>query len=130
MFLKIKKSGSKPHVISYIRNDGSETWTHADDFFVLHDLSHFALEKKMQYKTAFMGMLNSGMDIKDFEDREKRKKIIVTREGWYAENMANLFLIELSQGVFEDFNTVSRESFEKLNLGLPAPRLTDEEISS
>jgi len=31
------------------------------------------IEKTPGYITAFMGILNNGMDIKDFENREKRK---------------------------------------------------------
>ena len=77
-----------------------------------------------------MGMLNSGMDIKDFEDREKRKKMIVTKEGAYAENMANLFLIETRQGNFENFNNVSKQAFESTWKNFPSPDLSDENIDS
>ena len=84
MKLQITKNSYKKHTILYRRDDESETWMHADDFFVHHDLSHYALEKTLGYKTAFMGMLNNGMEIKDFEDREKRKQIAITKEAVYA----------------------------------------------
>src|SRR6478672_10525140 len=103
MLLRITKNKGKPHIILYRRDNGSETWMYADDYFVRHDLSHYCLEKLLGYGKAFMGMLNNGMDIKDFEDREKRKKLTVTSEAMYAENMANLFLMELTQGNFENF---------------------------
>jgi hypothetical protein len=75
MFIRITKNTGKPHIIRYIRDNGTETetWMHSDDFFVSHDLSHYAIEKQLNYKTAFNGMLNKGMDIKDFENSKKRR---------------------------------------------------------
>jgi len=130
MEMRITKNTGKPHIILYERDNGSQTWMHADEFFVMHDLSHYALEKKLGYKTAFMGMLNGGMDIKDFEDREKRKKMIVTKESAYAENMANLFLMETRQGSFENFNRVSKQAFESTWKKFPSPDLSDKDIES
>ena len=101
---------------------------HADDFFVHHDLSHYAIEKILGYKTAFMGMLNNGMEINDFENQEKRKQIAITEEAVYAENMANLFLMETAQGNFEDFNKILQDSFRPMHKNLSAPILTEKEI--
>src|SRR5439155_2355081 len=67
MLLEITRNADKPHIISYTRDDGTKTWMYADDFFVRHDLSHYAIEKKLGYTSAFMGMLNNGMDIKEFQ---------------------------------------------------------------
>ena len=102
---------------------------YGDDFFVRHDLSHFCLEKLLGYTTAFMGMLNQGMEVKDFEDRVKRKQITLTRQALYAENMANLFLIEIAQGNFENFNLMAKEAFESWNKEFPAPVLSENEIN-
>ena len=129
MLFRITKNNGKPHIILYRRDDGSETWMYADEFYVRHDLSHYCLEKNLGYTTAFMGMLNQGMDVKDFEDRAKRKQITVTREALYAENMANLFLIEITQGNFENFNQMAKEAFETWNKEYPAPVLLENEIN-
>jgi hypothetical protein len=129
MKLQITRNSDKPHVIKYTRDDGSVTWTNADDFFVQHDLSHYALEKILNYTSAFMGMLNNGMDIKDFENREKRKQIAITQDALYAENMANLFLMEIMQGDFENFNEVSKQAFETIHTPYPAPSLSDKKLS-
>jgi 3-methyladenine DNA glycosylase AlkC len=75
-----------------------------------------------------MGMLNNGMDIKDFESREKREQIKLTKEAWHAENMANLFLMETVQGNLDDFNRVSAESFKNISHGFPDPLLTETEL--
>jgi hypothetical protein len=129
MELQITRNVGKLHVIKYVRDNGSATWMNTDDFFVQHDLSHYAIEKTLNYTSAFMGMLNNGMDIKDFEDREKRKQMTVTQEGMYAENMANLFLMEVIQGNFDEFNEVSKQAFEKMNAPYPAPSLTEHQIA-
>ncbi len=129
MKLLVTRNSNKPHVIKYIRDDGSETWMYADDFFVQHDLSHYALEKKLNFTSAFMGMLNNGMDIKDFENREKRKQLSITQEALYAENMANLFLMEIKQENFDDFNEVSKQAFDNMNTSIPALTLNENQIS-
>ena len=128
MQIRFTKNTGKQNVIKYIRDNGTETWMYCDDFFIRHDLSHYALEKILGYKTAFNGMLNAGMDIRDFDDKEKRTKLSVTAEAWYAENLANLFLIEIAQGAFDDFNQVQQTSFVSFNQQYPPIILPDEKI--
>ena len=72
MVIQLTKNKAKPNIIKYIRDNGTETWMYSDDFFVRHDLSHFILESVLGYHTAFNGMINQGMDIRDFENKEKR----------------------------------------------------------
>jgi len=127
MLLQITKHSDKPHIISYRRDNGTTTWMKADDFFVQHDLSHYAIEKTLGYATAFMGMLNNGMDIKDFENREKRLQLTITAEACYAENMANLFLIEAVHDKFDDFNAVLASSFANMQQPIKPPVLTNTE---
>ena len=79
-----------------------------------HDLSHYAIEKTLGYRKAFLGMLNEGMDIKAFEDRDTRLQLEVSAEAGWAENMANLFLMETAQGEVNDFNKVLTESFVRI----------------
>jgi hypothetical protein len=128
MLLLITKNISKPHVILYRRDNGTETWMYADDFYARHDLSHYCIEKNLGYTTAFMGMLNNGMDVKDFEDRTIRKQLTISKEALYAENMANLFFMEIAQGEFEDFNQVSKQTFEARNKEFSPPVLSESEI--
>jgi hypothetical protein len=129
MMIQFTKNTGKPHIIKYIRDNGTETWMPSDDFFVRHDLSHYAIEKILGYRTAFNGMLNNGMNIKDFENREKRAAMCITEEALYAENMANLFLVEIAQGGFDDFNTVQQQTFTSFNKQFPAITLTEEKIN-
>jgi len=103
---------------------------YADDFFVMHDLSHFAIEKTLGYTEAFMGMLNRGMDIKEFENRERRLQLTIAPEAVFAENMANLFLMEIAQGNLQDFNQTLVQSFKSMGKELEAPELSNHEIQS
>jgi hypothetical protein len=128
MELQITRNSDKPHVIKYTRDNGTATWMPADDFFVQHDLSHYAIEKTLHYTSAFMGMLNEGMDIKDFENREKRNQMTITQEAIYAENMANLFLMEVIQGNFDDFNKVSQQAFETMTTQYTPPSLGEKQL--
>jgi hypothetical protein len=129
MVMEITKNIDKPHVICYVRDDRTKTWMHADNFFVRHDLSHYAIEKILGYTTAFMGMLNKGMDIKDFENREKRSKMAITNEARNSEQMANLFLMEVAQGNLEDFNDTLKQTFTGTQV-IDVPFLTSNEVAA
>lgn len=128
MLISIKKNTGHRHTISYTRNDGSSTWMQGDDFLVQHDLTHYTIETILNYKTAFNGMLNDGMDLKDFEDKEKRDRMNITAEAVYAENFANLFLMEIAQGNFDDFNAVQQSSFISFAKQYDTITLTHEKI--
>ncbi len=130
MEIRITRNTGKPHIICYERDNGTTTWMKASDFFVQHDLSHFALEKTLRYTTAFMGLLNNGMDIHDFENREKRGQINITQEACYAENMANLFLMETTRGPFDRFNEVLAAAFTDMQHGFATPVLLQNDIEA
>ncbi|MEN9686880.1 MAG: hypothetical protein RLZZ28_2666, partial [Bacteroidota bacterium] len=80
--------------------------------------------------TAFNGMINSGMDIRDFENRERRAAITVSDEACYAENVANLFLMETIQGELEDFNSVQQNSFRPFNQQAVKMTIPNEKINA
>lgn len=130
MLIQFTKHTHKKHVIKYIRDNGTITWMHADDFFVQHDLSHFALEKTLGYTTAFCGMINAGMQLNDFENRAVRTSLIITEQAAHAENMANLFVTELTQGNFEDFNGALQAAYHHFNRAFKAPFLNAETIDA
>jgi hypothetical protein len=69
---------------------------------------------------------NSG---KNFEDRATRNAIVLTDEAVWAENMANLFLMETRQGNFDDMQAVLKTAHETVNSKRPAPVLAERQIS-
>ena len=130
MQLRISKHLDKPHTLLYRRDNGTETWMASDEFFVRHDLSHYAIEKTLGYRRAFLGMVNEGMDIRAFEDRNARSQMAISAEAGWAENMANLFLMETAQGVVNDFNAVLTEAFVRIGAGVGPAYLSEEEIAA
>lgn len=128
MLINFKKNSGAHHALSYTRDDGSVTWMQGDGFLVQHGLTHYTIETVLGYKTAFNGMLNMGMDIKDFEDKAKRDNMNLTAEAVYAENLANLFLLETKQGNFEDFNAVQQASFVSFGGKFDPVTLSHDEI--
>lgn len=53
--------------ITYTRADGTATGQRSrDEFFVYHDMGHFAVETTLGLKSAFLGLLIRGWDIGDF----------------------------------------------------------------
>jgi hypothetical protein len=128
--IQIKKRVNSKHIVSYLR-DGLETyWIEADNFLVLHDLCHFAIETTLEYKTAFWGIVNSGRNPSDFEDKEKRDSLNLSNEAWYAEHLANLFLIEYTQGSFENINEVFKKCMLEHNPNVAIKQFSDTEIEA
>ena len=130
MQLRISKHLDKPHTLLCRRDNGTETWMASDEFFVRHDLSHYAIEKTLGYRNAFLGMLNEGMDLKAFEDRDTRLQLVVSAEGGWAENMANLFLMETAQGQVNDFNAMLTEAFVRIGAAVGPTYLSNDEIAA
>lgn len=123
-----KRIGSK-NIISFQRPPLPDQWVAADDFLILHDLSHYAIESKLSYQSAFWGLIKSGIHPSVFENKEARDKILVSNKAWYAECLANLFLMELTQGELEDFNEVLQQSVKQMNKNIPELYLTLEQIN-
>ena len=123
-----KNSGSK-NTIRFITKEEGIEWAYGDDFMILHDLSHYAIEKTLGYTTAFFGLIKSGVKIKDFNDKATRDKMHLTHEAWYAEGLANLILIEYTQGEFENFNEVFKSSLNKTNPTLPSLTISDKDLA-
>jgi hypothetical protein len=128
--IQIKKRGNSKHIISYVRDGLEAYWIEADNFLVLHDLCHFAIETTLGYKTAFWGLVNSGINPSDFEDKKKRDRLNLSNEAWYAEHLANLFLIEYSQGAFENINEVFKQCMIEHNPNIAMKQFSDTDIAA
>jgi hypothetical protein len=122
-----KKSGAK-HKITYIREGLEDFWIEADDFLVIHDLCHYAIENTLQYKNAFWGLVATGINPGVFENKETRDALQLSNEAWYAEHLANLLLIEIIQGKFNDMNQVLNESITRFNPTIPGIHYSDKEM--
>jgi hypothetical protein len=125
-----KKRVNRKHLIVYKRIGQADYWLEADDFLIFHDLSHYAIERTLKYNNAFWGLIKSGINPSIFENKIERDQLFITDEAWYAECLANLFLIEITQGKFENFHQVFRESFMQMYPEKTTPKITDQEIDA
>ncbi len=113
----IFKKGNGRNSITCQRPDKSSTWTEADSFMVSHDLTHFVVEKKLGLKNGFYGLLSDGIDITDFEKKQKITPKEIPAEGIKAELLVNMILTEKNDKTrISDFNQVYNDSAQKFNI--------------
>jgi hypothetical protein len=106
MVVQFTKHSDKAPTLTCIRNDGSTTWFragHNGEFFVAHDLLHFAVESILGYSTAFYGMVAAGRDLNDFGSQngvpDERK---YSAEALKAEHIVGLIQVLFPPGVAVD----------------------------
>ena len=104
-----KKEDDK-HVLSCKRKDGTVTWINADEFFLRHDILHYAVETVLNFKWAFYGMITKGIVITDFDQPKNKRNTDFSNEALLAEHIVNLIMIETREGLFDDFNCKLKES--------------------
>lgn len=108
-----KKEGSR--IISCRRKDGTITWMHSSNFFVLHDICHYVVETNLKLSEAFYGMLASGISITDFELPKEQRPFQLTKEAILAENLVNLLGIEYTQRYLDNFSETLSASYKADN---------------
>ena len=97
--IQIKKDSDR-NTITYKRKGLEDAWIVADNFLVMHDLSHYVIEKTMNYENAFWGIIKSGIHPAEFLIKERRETITTSDEAWYAEHMANFIFDGAISGYF------------------------------
>ncbi len=94
MIIRFTKGIGKPNVLTCVRDDKTVTTftaPNATEFFVLHDLTHYAVETVLGYKYAFYGIVSEGRDIQDFGTQHGRKdERPYTPQAGYAEHIVGL----------------------------------------
>ncbi|MBI1780129.1 MAG: hypothetical protein HYR66_01985 [Sphingobacteriales bacterium] len=130
MTISFSKRSNKQHTLSCTRNDGSQTWMQVSDFFIVHDLTHYGVETILNYKNAFYGMLNNGINISDFEKPKQERTVVLSNEAIVTEHLVNLFAIEYNQGTLNDFNSMLADSIQKENTHYKSPQLSREQLNS
>ncbi|MEN9349104.1 MAG: hypothetical protein RL372_82 [Bacteroidota bacterium] len=129
MKIIIKKKINSKHTITYIREGFSDYWYEADNFLVLHDLCHYAIEYTLEYKTAFWGLVASGINPNVFENKVKRDALELSNEAWHSEHLANLLLIEFTQGLFDDINKMLEQSLLQQNSSIPFIKISSTKLT-
>jgi len=99
--IRITKKPDGSSVFACTREDGSETWQrNQTDFFLLHDLNHFALESTLGLRHGFYGLVAAGWNITDFGERDIAE--YAEQEAILAEALAGLFDQERATGIWPD----------------------------
>jgi hypothetical protein len=130
MTIVFRKKEGKPHAMQCIREGqkSNQIWQRSDDFYIFHDLIHYAVETKMPLENGFFGMLKSGISIHDFEGaRENRPKL--TFDAILAETLVGVFQHEFSQGQsqFEDFIEHWKNNLNLMGVH-ECPRISEDKI--
>lgn len=108
MLIQFKKGKSKEAVLHCVRADGTQTWAKIPGGMVIHELIHWAVEKELNYRTAFYGLLAKGHDITDFERSSESKPLELKGknlppEAIWSEHIVHMFTLEyLSGSTLED----------------------------
>ncbi len=112
-----------------MRSDGTSTWQEAEPFLILHDLTHYAVETTLGTKQGFYGLLQEGLDITDFEKKQKITPQTLPREAIRTEILVTLFLTELNdQQPLTDFNHTFAETIR--SYGIEATPLNENQLAS
>jgi hypothetical protein len=115
------------------RDDGSTTWQkqprrHAA-FSPLHDLTHYAVETELGFRSGFYGLIAQGWEIEETTGKAARGRL--PAEAIVVEHLVGLLDLERTTGVAwtaAEVNAHAAEYFRTANT--PGPRaLCDEELS-
>ena len=97
MLIHFHKGKDKSNAIRCKRADGTETWCKLADSMTMHDIVHFAAESVLKTSKGFYGILSSGVDITDFENRVK-DEFSIPMEAIQMEYLVGGLWMELYQG--------------------------------
>jgi hypothetical protein len=92
LLIQIAKQPDSSTLLRCTRADGSVTWqkqTKHAAHFVLHDLTHYAVETTFGYTQGFWGLISAGWDIDDTTGKGKRGAI--PPEALEVEKIVGLF---------------------------------------
>jgi len=130
--IKFTKRRDGSVISRFERDDGTATWQRKEgvqaNFFAAHDLTHYALETTLGYRSGFYGLVAEGWDLSDFGTPWPRGPLPADAEP--AELIAGLFDGERATGErcsAAEFNEKIALYYETHGLKDPA-MLTQEEL--
>lgn len=132
LLIRIKKKPDGSAALSGTRADGSVTWQRQDgkigQVFPLHDLTHYAVETTLGFRSAFYGLLADGWNISDFGTPEMKPRL--TAEALLAETIVGCFDLERMTGTQSTLDEINARVAEyAAENGLEPRPLTDEDVT-
>lgn len=131
--IQITKRADGSALLRCERADGTASWQKQEGknaaFFPLHDLTHYAVESELAFRSGFYGLVADGWDIEETTGQEARGPL--PPEAVAVERIVGALDAERASRATasaEDFN--AQAAIYAAHRGLPAPRvLTDEELN-
>ena len=75
MLIRITKGRDGPNILTCVREDGTSTWARVQDYFPLHDMTHFVVETTLGIPDAFYSLVRDGWDLSAFTVKGSAAKI-------------------------------------------------------
>ena len=69
MLIRITKGRNGPNILACVREDGSSTWAKVQDYFPIHDMTHYVVESTLGIPNAFYSLVRDGWDITGFAEK-------------------------------------------------------------
>ena len=132
MKLQFRK-GKNANTFTCIRDDGTQSWTKLHPGIEDHDLAHYAVEKHLEFREAFLGIVNQGYEIGDFAlPRDQRPLALwpvnLPLQAQQTEFIVNLLQTEYwNSGINPNFLTTLRTTLDLKEMPFPA-RLNEERL--
>ena len=134
LIIRIKKNADGSTATSCTRADGSTTWQRQQhgkaQFFVRHDLTHFAVESVLKHRRGFYGLVAEGWDFTDFGAPWPRGKIPADADP--SELIVGFFDAQNATGErwsAADFDAHARRYLAEHGQEVPGqPVMTDEQL--
>lgn len=129
MRIRITKGKNGPNTLTCIRDDGSTTWAKVQDYFPVHDMTHFVVETTLRIPNAFYSLVADGWDIPDFAVKGAAKRI--PPEANLVEALVSRLQQELMPGSEHTVDSYNEEVLAILEgIGNPSRRaVTEEELN-
>jgi hypothetical protein len=129
MLLRLAKRKHKPVAFTCVRDDGSCTWQPSSDYFAYHDLIHYAVEKTLGYKEAFLGLVAQGKNLDAFGTKNGVKDVYTLEEAW-AESLVGTLQWPSLNGAppLSDEETLALFAKTCADNNVPMPPLTAAQI--
>lgn len=94
------RNPDRSHTLTCVRDDGSTTGMTVTEFFIRHDLTHFAVESILGYEDAFYGLVAKGWDVDSFSEREpgSRKSRTLPEIALFTETLVGALDLDWTAG--------------------------------
>ena len=127
----VRGESEKQGTMTCLRADGSSTWQKSTDYFVYHDLVHYAVETTLGYRQAFLGLVAQGRDLDSFGTQNGVRDTYTPEVYWAEEIAAIVQLPDYSGGpplTDAELHTLLMEGCEAR--GVVPPAITTEQLGT